>query len=117
VHAIDGGQEANHPDRVPLPGGVELLLFLEEGGQLLGDEQHPILCLLGPGHHVGRRRQIEVLVGPHPAGGAKSSLDLVEQERHVVHPREHTQPAKKPPAGQPDPAFALDRLGQNARAA
>jgi len=58
-----------------------------------------------------------VLVGPHPAGGPESGLDLVEQQRHVVDPGEDAQPPEEARAGHPDPALALDRLGQDGGAA
>ena len=84
VQLVEPGQQADHAHRVALPGRVELPLLLKEGRELLADEKHPVLRLLGPGHDVGRTGQVEQLMRPEPTGHAIPRLHLVEDQRYVV---------------------------------
>ena len=90
VQLVQQGEQPHHSDRVTLPCRVELLLLLEERGQLFADEKDPVLGLLGPGDDVGRARKIEQLVRPQAAGHAPAGLHFVENERHVVDSRQKT---------------------------
>src|SRR2546422_3335016 len=64
VQLVQQGEQSHDANRVSLPSGVELLLLLKEGCQLLAHEKNAILGFLGPSDHVGWARQIEQLVRP-----------------------------------------------------
>ena len=113
VQLVEQRQQPHHPDRVALPGRVELLFFLEERGQLLAHEEHAVLGFLGPRHHVGRARQVEQFVRPQPSGHAPAGLHFVEDQRHVVDLRQDPQPAHEARARHPHASFALDGFDQH----
>ena len=115
IQLVQQREQPHHADRIAFPRGVELLLLLEEGGQFLAHEQDAVLRLLCPGHHVGRARQIERVVRPQATGHAPAGLDLIEDERHVVDPREQPQLAHESRARQAHATFALNRLDEHRR--
>ena len=113
VQLVQHGEQPHHADRVPFPRRVELLLLLEERGELLADEEDAVLGLLGPRDDVGRARQIEQLVRPQAARHPPAGLHLVEDERHVVDARQEPQLPHEARARQTHAALALNRLDEH----
>ena len=83
--------------------------------QRLAHKQHSVLSLLGPSDHVGRSGQVKMLVGPKSASGAEASLNLVEDQGHVVDERQEAQPPEEPRRRHANAAFSLDRLDEHRR--
>jgi hypothetical protein len=91
IDLVEHRQKAHHADRIAFPGRVELLFFLEERRQLFAHEEHAVLRFLRPDDDVGRNRQVEELVRPHPSRRAPTGLHFVEHQRDVVDAREQPQ--------------------------
>jgi hypothetical protein len=113
IELVEQRDQAHHADRITFPRRVEFLLLLEERRQRLAHEQDPVLRFLRPRHQIRRRRQVEELVRPHPAGDTPACLHLVENERHVVDARQQPQLAHEAGAGHAHSAFALNRFDQH----
>jgi hypothetical protein len=115
VKAVHHSHEANHPHRISFPGGVEFLLLLEEDRQGFIYKKYSVLRLFGPGHNVGGRREVEVLVGPQFPGDPETCLNLVEDEWNIINLGEDPKALEKSCTRQADAALSLDRFDDNPR--
>lgn len=109
---VDDGAEEDGARRVAHPG-VELAVGLV--GAQLGVAK-VVACRLGlfaKGDHVGRGREVPVVVGPELAGGADTGLDLVDDEEDVVLLGHLAEAAEEGGGGVVVAALGLDGLDDN----
>lgn len=112
LNLLDDGAEENGARWVTHPR-VELAVGLV--GPQLGVAKVVAsgLGLLGEGHHVGRRGQVPVVMGPELAGGADARLHLVDDQQHTVLLGDLAQAAEEGGRGVVVASLGLDGLNND----